>query len=136
MKILIMGIGNMGFAVAKALHRRPEDFRVHVHDPWSRFLGDARGLGMTVHDSTGDFEGGAWDAVLAAVKPNGMKAALESLKPMREGGADGDFHCGGGENGGGDGGSRGISPCCSIHADDCGYVRPEYYGGVSRGRFT
>ena len=85
MKILIVGIGNMGFAVAKALHRRPEDFRVHVHDPWSRFLGDARGMGMTVHDSTGDFEGGAWDAVLAAVKPNGMKTVLESLKPMLEG---------------------------------------------------
>lgn len=82
MNILIVGIGNMGFAVAKALHCKPEQYRVHVHDPWSKFLGDARELGMAVYDSIDQIDRGGCDAVITAVKPDVTDAALHSIRPM------------------------------------------------------
>ena len=84
MNILIVGIGNMGFAIAKALHCKPEEYRVYVHDPWSKFLGDAQELGMTVYDSIDQIDWGGCDAVITAVKPNVMDAALQSIRPMLE----------------------------------------------------
>ncbi len=84
MNILIVGIGNMGFAIAKALKKSESSHTICVYDPWSKFLDDAQALGIMVHDSLdlGAHKECAYDAILVGVKPNMITSTLQSILPI------------------------------------------------------
>lgn len=84
MNILIIGIGNMGFAIAKALKKSASSHTICAYDPWSKFLDNARSLGITVHDSLdlAAHKDCAYDAILVGVKPNMIASTLQSILPI------------------------------------------------------
>ncbi len=81
MNVLVVGIGAMGLAIAKALHKGGAHC---VHVCGRRNGDEARALGMVVHSSleVSEHAEHAYDVVLFAVKPKDMRAALNAARGL------------------------------------------------------
>lgn len=83
MKILVVGLGNMGFSIAKALCKSGNSYEVHAYDPWSKFLDTATSVGITIHDSLNvENHISSYDVVLIGVKPNLVQNILHDISPI------------------------------------------------------
>lgn len=82
-----LGGGNMASALLGGLVRKTEGARLHVTDHNAPKLEKLAALGVTTHETTGDWISEC-DLFVLAVKPQVMKEALVPVKPLlKKGGA-------------------------------------------------
>lgn len=84
--LLLVGCGNMGFAMLKGWLGADPGLTVHVVEPAAALQDRARGLGATVHDSAAGLPDGlAPDLVILAVKPQVMGDVVPAYAAMAGG---------------------------------------------------
>lgn len=76
-----LGGGNMASALLGGLVRKTEGARLHVTDHNAPKLEKLAALGVTTHETTGDWISEC-DLFVLAVKPQVMKEALVPVKPL------------------------------------------------------
>ena len=83
MKILIIGLGNMGFAIAKSLKESKASFNIEAYDPLTKFTDKAKKSGIPLYNTPSKIsQKTPYDVLLLAVKPTIIRSTLDEIKPL------------------------------------------------------